>query len=102
MTHPAPRTPPVDPTLAELGARIRARREELGLSQEAAAERAAMHTSNYARIERGQQGPRVQLLLLLAEALETTPGVLLDGLPLPQLVVEEVVVTTRTRRRPGD
>ncbi len=101
MTHPSERTP-VDRTLAELGARIRVRREALGLSQEAVAERAAMHVSNYARIERGQQGPRVQLLLLLAEALETTPGALLDGLPLPPVLVEEVVVTTRTRRRPGN
>lgn len=58
-----------------------------------------MHVSNLSRIERGQQGLRVHILLLLAAALDTTPGALLDGLPLPQVVEEEVVVKTRTRRR---
>ncbi|KXP08813.1 helix-turn-helix domain-containing protein [Tsukamurella pseudospumae] len=93
--------PSLDPTLAALGKRIRSRREQLGLSQEQVAERATMHVSNLARLERGRQGPRVHLLLLLAEALETTPGVLLDGLPLPALEVEEVQIVTRVRRKPA-
>lgn len=91
--------PALDPTVEELGRRLKSRREKLKLSQEAVAERLDMHASNYARIERGQQSPRVQILMLIAKALETTPGALLDGLPLPVLEVEEVQVVTRVRRR---
>lgn len=74
--------PPQDAALAEFGARMRARRTELGLSQEAAARHTGIHWTNYARVERGQQSPRVQLVLKIARGLDTTPGALMDGLPL--------------------
>lgn len=99
MTPPPTPKPPLDDTLAAFGARMRARREELGLSQEEAAERATIHSSNFARIERGQQSPRVQLLVRIADSLETTPGALLDDLPLPPPVSENDRRATRIHRR---
>ena len=68
-------------TLATFGARLRARRTELGLSQEAAAIRCGVHSSYYARAERGQRSSRVETVMRLAHGLDTTPGALMDGLP---------------------
>lgn len=83
---PTPTKPPIDPTHAEFGARLRARRVELGWSQEKAALACGLHWSGYARVERGQQSVRIATLLQLASGLETTPGALLDGLPMPASV----------------
>ncbi|MCB9441183.1 MAG: helix-turn-helix transcriptional regulator [Mycolicibacterium sp.] len=77
---PTPK-PPLSPTLAEFGARVRARRKELGWSQEFAAVRCRMHWTNLARIERAQQSVRLETALKIAEGLQTTPGALLDELP---------------------
>ncbi|RDH13563.1 helix-turn-helix domain-containing protein [Tsukamurella pulmonis] len=73
---------PVNVTLAEFGARIRARRKELGLSQEGLAHRSSIHWTNVARAERGLHRPRIENIVRLARGLETTPGALLDDLPL--------------------
>ena len=74
---------PVNVTLGKFGDRIRARRLELGLSQEALAHRSGVHWTNIARAERGLHRPRIENLIRLARGLETTPGALLDDLPLP-------------------
>ena len=74
--------PPKNITLATLAARIKARRTELGLSQEEAAARSGIHWTGYSRIERAQAAPGLYLTLKLATGLNTTPGTLLDGLPL--------------------
>lgn len=63
-----------------LGERMRARREELGLSQEDAAHLAFMHVSNYGKIERGLINPRLYTLIRIAGVLETDPGTLIEGL----------------------
>ncbi|KXP08719.1 helix-turn-helix domain-containing protein [Tsukamurella pseudospumae] len=79
---PTQSKPPIDQTHAEFGERLRARRIELGWSQEEAAHQCGLHWSGYARVERGQQSVRIATLLQLAHGLRTTPGALLDGLPL--------------------
>ncbi|MAU80513.1 MAG: transcriptional regulator [Gordonia sp.] len=78
---PAEYKPPLNPTLEAFGARIRARRNELGLSQEAAAERIGVHWTYLGQIERGQRSARVENIVRLAAGLGVSPGQLLDGLP---------------------
>ncbi|NKR70500.1 helix-turn-helix domain-containing protein [Rhodococcus hoagii] len=77
---PSPSKSP-SPTLLALGARIRARRSELGWSQEQAAHECGVHWTYLGQVERGQRSPRVENVLKLAAGLHTTPGHLLDGLP---------------------
>lgn len=78
-----PAKPPLNETTREFGARIRARREELGLSQEAAAVRCRIHWTQLGKVERGQRSLRLENILKIAFGLKTTPGALLDGLPQP-------------------
>ena len=58
------------PTLAQLGAAIRGVRESRGLSIEALASEADLHTVSVSRIEGGTQNLTWQALSNLAEALE--------------------------------
>ncbi|WP_440713423.1 helix-turn-helix domain-containing protein [Gordonia sp. FQ] len=74
--------PPLNALVAELGERVRARREELGWSQEQAAEHIGIHWTQLGRVERGQRSSRVESVVKIAAGLRTTPGALLDGLPL--------------------
>ena len=69
-----------NPPLAEFGARLRHRRDELGVSQETVAARIGVHWTGLSRIERGIQEPKLTMILRLARGLDTTPGALLDGL----------------------
>lgn len=78
-----PAKPPLNETTREFGARIRARREELGLSQEAAAVQCRIHWTQLGKVERGQRSLRLENIIKIAFGLNTTPGALLDGLPLP-------------------
>ena len=78
---PAPK-PPANESLAAFGQRVRARREELGLSQEAAASQVGVHWTYLGQVERGQRSARVENILKLARGLDTTPGALLDGVPI--------------------
>lgn len=59
---------------------LRARRRELGLSQEAVALEAFMDQSQYSRIERGQVDPSIRTLTRVARALGATPSELLRGI----------------------
>ncbi|MCC3323505.1 Predicted transcriptional regulator [Gordonia bronchialis] len=68
------------PVLVEFGRRIRARREELGLSQEAAAVSIGIHWTQLGKVERGQRSVRVENIVKIAAGLSTTPGALLDGI----------------------
>ncbi len=79
---PGPVKPPLNALVAELGERVRARREELGWSQEQAAEHIGIHWTQLGRVERGQRSSRVESVVKIAAGLRTTPGALLDGLPL--------------------
>ncbi|WP_412475549.1 helix-turn-helix domain-containing protein [Gordonia sp. LUNF6] len=73
--------PPNSPTLGEFGERVRLRREELGWSQEYAADQIGIHWTQLGRVERGQRSSRIESILKIAAGLQTTPGALMDGLP---------------------
>jgi transcriptional regulator with XRE-family HTH domain len=74
---------PVSDALAEFGARVRARRNELGLSQEALADQSGLHWTFVGQVERGRRNLSLHNLLKLADALETDPGKLVEGLKPP-------------------
>ncbi|MBQ9120501.1 MAG: helix-turn-helix transcriptional regulator [Lachnospiraceae bacterium] len=78
-----------------LGERIRKRRKELKLSQEKLAERIDVSSPHMCNIENGKTKFSLQVLVDLANALETTPNALLadhidnkDG--VQELVLEEI------------
>lgn len=56
---------------------LRARRSELGLTQEAVAKAAGMNVTQYNGYERGRSAASPATLPRLAKALQTTPGTLL-------------------------
>ncbi|MGI8774472.1 MAG: helix-turn-helix domain-containing protein [Actinomycetota bacterium] len=62
------------------GERVRARRHELGLSQEEVAERAGMHFTYVGSVERGERNISLVNIVRLAAALGVDPGELLRGL----------------------
>lgn len=70
------------PAVIEFGKRVRAHREQLGLSQEAAAIRCGLHWTYLGQVERGQRSARIDNILKIAAGLDATPGALMDGLPL--------------------
>lgn len=69
---------PLSPITAEFGARVRARREELGLSQEAAAVKCGVHWTFLGQVERGRRDLRLSNIKKLAAGLGTTAGELID------------------------
>ena len=74
-----PKEPLSDATVA-LGARVRARRLELGWSQERLAEQADIHWTFVGQIERGRRNLTLHNILKLAGALGLDPGELIAGL----------------------
>ncbi|MEA9983714.1 MULTISPECIES: helix-turn-helix domain-containing protein [Subtercola] len=58
-----------------VGERIRATRQQLGLSQEDLADLAEMHVTNVGKVERGQTNPSLSTLVALSGALNAE----LDG-----------------------
>lgn len=74
---------PVSDSLAEFGVRVRARRNELGLSQEALADKSGLHWTFVGQVERGQRNLSLHNLLKLAAALDIDPGQLITGLAPP-------------------
>lgn len=68
------------PELVAFGARMRARRKQLGLSQEALADRCELHWTYIGQIERGRRNIGLLNLLRIAGALEMNPADLVDGL----------------------
>ncbi|MCX0270020.1 helix-turn-helix domain-containing protein [Nocardia zapadnayensis] len=77
--------PPLSPTAQAFGERVRARRAELGWSQETAANACGVHWTYVGQVERGRRNPRLENIMKLATGLRTTPGQLMDGLPLPSI-----------------
>ena len=69
--------------LHALGENVRGLRKSRGLAQERLAEVASLHRNEIGMVERGECEPGLLVLLILADALEITPRVLLDGLPVP-------------------
>ncbi len=58
---------------------IRARRDELGLSQEALAHLSGIDRSHMGKIERGERNVTILNVERVASALQTTPSKLLNG-----------------------
>lgn len=70
-----------DPYLDILGQRIRARRHELGLSQEGLAHAAGLDRSYVGRIERGEHNLTFTALVRLCRALDCDVAALTMGMP---------------------
>jgi transcriptional regulator with XRE-family HTH domain len=68
--------------LIEFGARIRERRSDLGLSQEALAERCELHRTYIGAVERGERNVALLNTLRLAKGLQVDAGDLVRGLAL--------------------
>ncbi len=71
-----------DPYLDILGQRIRARRRELGLSQEGLAHAAGLDRSYVGRIERGEHNLTFVSLVRLARAMRCDVAALTKHLPV--------------------
>lgn len=67
-------------SLLSLGRAIRARREQLGLSQEALAERCGFDRTYISMLERGTRNASFLNLLKLAEGLQTSVSQLARGI----------------------
>ena len=65
------------PAPKALGHAIRTRRKELGISQEALAERSGLHRTYVGGVERGTRNPALVNIVVLANALDLTAGDLL-------------------------
>ena len=76
--------PPLSPATATLGERIRTRRHELNLSQEALADRCGVHWTFVGQIERGRRNVSLHNLLKVASGLGVDPGELVTGLQAPE------------------
>jgi transcriptional regulator with XRE-family HTH domain len=70
--------------LKVFGWQLRTMRERQGLAQEGFAEVANVHRNEIGILERGQCEPGLLMVLIVADALEVPPRVLLDGLPVPR------------------
>jgi len=70
----------IDHLETSLGARIRARRHELGYSQEKLGGVASIDRTAIAKIEAGDRSIRIDTLAKIAEGLEVTMSDLLEGL----------------------
>lgn len=67
--------------LKKIGARVRAARKSLGLSQEELAERCGCSSVFISHVELGHASPSFQLFLHICGALEITPDSLLLDVP---------------------
>jgi transcriptional regulator with XRE-family HTH domain len=70
--------------LSVFGGQLRGLREQRSLAQERLAAVANVHRKEIGVLERGQCEPGVLTLLIVANALEVPPHILLDGLPVPR------------------
>lgn len=66
-----------------IGANVRSRRDELGLTQAEIAEAVGIGLRQYQNVERGRSGPSYDLLAALAEVLRTSAASLLADATLP-------------------
>lgn len=71
---------PISEAAQTFGARVRARRQELGKSQEQLAEAAGLHWSFVGQVERGRRNLSLSNLLKIAAGLQVDPGELVRGL----------------------
>ncbi|MHB8467989.1 MAG: helix-turn-helix domain-containing protein [Acidimicrobiales bacterium] len=76
MARAAARQPPP----AILGRRVRARREEMGLSQEGLADLVGLHRTYIGSVERGERNVTLITIVRLAATLRVDPGELVHGI----------------------
>ncbi|MFH5207873.1 helix-turn-helix domain-containing protein [Antrihabitans sp. NCIMB 15449] len=80
---PTPAKAPLSDATRIFGERVLARRNQLGLSQEKAAELIGLHWTYVGQVERGQRNLTLHNILKFAEGLTIDAGKLVNGLPLP-------------------
>lgn len=68
-----------DNLLVQLGAKVRAKRTAMGLSQEALADASGIERSHMGKIERGERNVTFLNIVRIAGALETKPSELLNS-----------------------
>ena len=71
---------PLSAVTAEFGRRVRARRHELGLSQEALADACGLHWTFVGQVERGQRNLTLHNIVKIAGGLEVDPGELVRSI----------------------
>lgn len=75
---------PVSAAAQELGNRVRARRRELGMSQERLAEACGVHWTFLGQVERGRRNISLHNILKIAAGLDLDAGLLIQGLRAPE------------------
>src|SRR5262245_61502705 len=85
MTEPAPIHAPIPDEPSHIGPRLRAQREQMGLSLREVARRIGVSASLISQIERDKVNPSVSTLYALVQELRLTMGDLFatDDAPLP-------------------
>jgi transcriptional regulator with XRE-family HTH domain len=81
----------------DLGSAIRARRDRLGLTLEALAERTGVSRAMLSEIERGAKNPTIRVVVRIAEALGCSVSQLLGEQPSP--AADRTTVVRREERR---
>lgn len=64
----------------QFAANLRARRDELGLTQDGLARACGLHRTEISLLERSRRSPQLETLVLLAHGLQIPPRDLLDGI----------------------
>lgn len=82
-TMPKAESSALNETTRVFGERVRQRRLELELSQEAAAVRCGIHWTQLGKVERGQRSLRLETIVKIAAGLDVDPAKLVGGLPAP-------------------
>lgn len=70
----------ISPAAVEFGARIRARRRELGLTQEQVGADCGLHRTYVGGIERGERNLSLMAIIGLAQTIGVDPGELMANL----------------------
>ena len=92
----------VSPSAArEFGARVRAARQRLGISQETLADLSAMHWTAVGRLERGLGNPTLAVILRIAAGLDIDPAELVAGLDAQPVVRVHPADEVRAQRGYG-
>lgn len=74
---------PISDAAQTFGERVRARRHELGKSQEQLADDCGLHWTFVGQVERGRRNVSLHNILKLADGLKIDPGELVRGLKAP-------------------
>jgi transcriptional regulator with XRE-family HTH domain len=64
----------------QFAANLRARREELGLTQDGLARACGLHRTEISLLERARRSPQLETIVLLAHGLQVQPRELLQGI----------------------